>query len=138
MPEEMLVIVVDDHEDARAMYALVLAWLGFRVLTAESAEDALILARRYRPQAIVTDVRLPGASGLELTQQLRSDARTRGMAILLLTGDAQACDHREYVDFDRILLKPCLPDTLAREISQTVAARTRLVAAPVRPDARVH
>lgn len=125
-PKTAIVILVDDHEDSRAMYALMLSHAGFHVVAAATAEEALGLAQQLQPDAVVTDVRLAGASGLELAQRLRADARTREMAILVLTGDIRARDHGPDVGFDRFLLKPFPPSALADEITATLAERARI------------
>ena len=108
-------------KDSCAMYALTLSAAGYEVVTAGSAEEAFGLAQQLRPAAMVADVRLPGVSGLDLTRQLRADDRTRDMAILLLTGDADVRARAAEVGADRVLLKPVLPAALAAAIAATLA-----------------
>jgi CheY-like chemotaxis protein len=59
------VLVVDDNESNRDLAKLLLR-RRFNVLTASSAGSALGLARRQRPDLIVSGVRMPGVDGLEL------------------------------------------------------------------------
>ena len=123
-----LVILVDDHEDSREMYQLTLSSAGFRVVATATAEEALRLAQKLQPDAVVTDVRLAGESGLDLAQRLRGDVRTRKAAILLLTGDIRARQRASEVGSDRFLLKPFLPGALADEIAAALAERARTIA----------
>jgi CheY-like chemotaxis protein len=119
-----VVLIVDDHPDSLAMYALGLLIMGFQPLMAESAEEAFSRACESRPDVVVTDVGLGGASGLELTRQLRSDFRTKNAGIIVLSGHAGA-DVQQQADAagcDRYIVKPCLPDTLALEIRGILAA----------------
>jgi CheY-like chemotaxis protein len=127
MSDTSLVILVDDHEDSRTMYALTLASEGYEVVTAGTAEEALDLAQQLRPAVIVADVRLPGTSGLDLTRQLRGDERTRDAAILLLTGDMRTRELAAAAGFDRVLLKPFPPDLLAAEIDTARSKRDSIV-----------
>ena len=113
-----VVLLVDDHEDSAAMYAIGLLAMGFQPVTSETAEDAFARACQIRPDVVVADVTLTGTSGIELTRRLRSDRRTKNAAIIVLTGHAVGSISQQATDAgcDRFLLKPCLPDMLALEI----------------------
>lgn len=65
------VLVVDDREMMRDSVSGTLQRAGFRVVTAEGAESALSLAARRRPDALVTDLKMPGMSGIELVEKIR-------------------------------------------------------------------
>lgn len=65
------VLVVDDKEMMRDSVGSTLQRAGFSVVTADGAEGALGLIARRRPDAVVTDLRMPGASGLELLEKIR-------------------------------------------------------------------
>jgi CheY-like chemotaxis protein len=128
MPDTSLVMLVDDDDNSRTVYAQALTSKGYEVVTAGTAEEALPLAQQLQPAAIVTDLRLPGASGLYLTRQLRADDRTKDAAILLLTGEVRMRDKGAFVGSDRLLLKPLPPGALAAEIDTAIAKRARIVA----------
>ena len=65
------VLVVDDREMMRDSVSATLGRAGFRVVTAEGAEAALNLVARRRPDALVTDLKMPGMSGIELVEKIR-------------------------------------------------------------------
>jgi DNA-binding response OmpR family regulator len=65
------VLVVDDHVDLAENIAEVLDGGGYDVITAGSAEEALVLLERGDVAALVTDYRLPGRNGAELIQEVR-------------------------------------------------------------------
>jgi two-component system, cell cycle response regulator DivK len=117
------VLLVEDHEDSRTMYAEALSFMGFRLVTAESAQDAFLRACDAHPDVIVTDVFLPGTDGLELTRRLREDERTKSARIIVLTGRTVDLVRQQALDAgcDRFLLKPCLPEALAVEIRDVLA-----------------
>ena len=122
-------LVVDDHADTSAMYALDLTRRGFRVMTAASAEEATALLTSELG-VVVLDSRLPGESGAALALRLRRDARTCDAAILMLSGDTSARARALAAGCDAFLLKPCIPEQLAAEIAAVLARRRRSVAPP--------
>ena len=65
------VLVVDDKEMMRDSVAATLQRAGMTVLTAESAEAALSGIASRRPDAVVSDMKMPGVSGLELLERIR-------------------------------------------------------------------
>jgi CheY-like chemotaxis protein len=120
-----VVLVVDDHEDSAAMYAIGLLAMGFQPVTALNVEDGFDRACRVRPDVVVADVGKAGIASLELTRRLRGDTRTRGARIIVLTGHAVGSmkDRARAAGCDRFLLKPCLPDVLALEIHDVLKHR---------------
>jgi CheY-like chemotaxis protein len=119
------VLLVDDHEDSAAMYAIGLLAMGFQPVTSDTADDAFARACQIRPDVVVADVTLTGASGVELVGRLRGDRRTRNAGIIVLTGHAVGAVRQEANDAgcERFLLKPCLPDVLALEIRDVLNYR---------------
>jgi CheY-like chemotaxis protein len=130
--ESPVVLLVDDHEDSAAMYAMGLLAMGFQPVTSGTAEDAFARACEIRPDVIVADVTLTRGSGVELTRRLRSDVRTRHAGIIVLTGHAVGSTQQEATaaGCDRFLLKPCLPDVLALEIRVVLNQRQGARSAP--------
>jgi DNA-binding NtrC family response regulator len=84
------ILVVDDERRFRHLYRQVLAQAGFRVSEAESAAEALEAIRRDDPDLVVSDVRMPGGSGLDLLRTARAEAT--GLPFLLVTAFADVRD----------------------------------------------
>ena len=82
--ERATLLLVDDEKDLRD-YLRRLFSTDFQLLEAEDGETALQLAREQVPDAIVSDVMMPGLDGFELTAALRDDDRTSHIPIVLLT-----------------------------------------------------
>ena len=124
-----LVLIVDDHADSCAMYSEALRVMGFQPVTEETGERGFERACDLHPDVVVADVMLPGMTGLELTRRLRDDRRTKGAAIIVLTGRTFGSDEEQAAaaGCDRFLLKPCLPDELASEIRNVLTRRRQHV-----------
>ena len=73
-----LVLIVDDFEDNREMYAQYLRFHGYDVAEADNGQDALSQASGLRPDVIVMDLSLPGMDGWEATRRLKQDAADAG------------------------------------------------------------
>jgi CheY-like chemotaxis protein len=109
------VLVVEDNQDAAESLAMILGTWGHDVTVAYDAPAALALAERVVPDAVVSDVGLPGMSGYELARRLRGHP-TLGHAVLIaLSGYARDEDKREAraAGFDHHLVKPPDLDELA-------------------------
>ncbi|MDX2114369.1 MAG: sigma-54 dependent transcriptional regulator [Planctomycetota bacterium] len=65
------ILVVDDKEMLRDSVAVTLQRAGFSVLSAETGDQALEVIARRRPEAVVSDLKMPGLSGLELIEKAR-------------------------------------------------------------------
>ena len=115
------VLLVEDHLDTRQMYA---EFLGteFEVVTAADGEQALDLMRAHAPDVIVTDLSLPGIDGFELIARVRADPAFPAIPIICLSGyGGHAHEQRaRAAGCDRILQKPCMPDTLAAIVVELV------------------
>lgn len=78
-------LVVDDESQAREMVAAFLEPAGYRVLRAASGEEGVAQARASRPDVLLLDLLLPGLNGFEVVEQLKADATTRAIPIVILT-----------------------------------------------------
>ena len=68
-----LILVVDDYQDAREMYAEYLQFSGFRVAEARNGNEAVDQAFALKPDLILMDLSLPGMDGWEATRRLKAD-----------------------------------------------------------------
>lgn len=123
-PITPLVLIVDDYQDAREMYAEYLEFSGFRVAEARNGVEAVEQAFALRPDVILMDLSLPVMDGWEATRRLKGDARTQAIPVVALTGHALDGHSREAQDAgcDAYVTKPCLPDALVREVQRVLAA----------------
>ena len=119
-----LILVVDDYQDAREMYAEYLQYSGFRVAEARNGNEAVTQARSLKPDLILMDLSLPGMDGWEATRVLKADEETRHIPIVALTGHALAgaSEGARKAGCDSFVTKPCLPDDLVVEVRRMLNA----------------
>jgi two-component system, cell cycle response regulator len=82
------ILVVEDNPVYLKLLRILLTGEGYDVRTATDGEEALASLRTFHPRLILMDIQLPGMSGLELTQLIKSDAATREILIVALTAYA--------------------------------------------------
>jgi two-component system phosphate regulon response regulator PhoB len=143
------VLVVDDEADILALVTYHLAKSGYRVSTAATGPEALRAARDEHPALIVLDLMLPGMSGFEVLEQLRADAATSGIAVLMLTARRDEPDRIRGLSIgaDDYLTKPFSPQELVLRVGailrRTAAGAAaspsdQLVVGPIRIDRGAH
>ncbi|HYZ88866.1 MAG TPA: response regulator [Myxococcales bacterium] len=123
MSQQPLVLVVDDFQDNREMYAEFLAYQGFRVIQAANGVEALDQAFTNHPDIIIMDLSLPVMDGWEATRRLKADQRTNAIPVVALTGHAMQGHSKGAIEAgcDSFVAKPCLPDQLVAEIRKMLS-----------------
>ncbi len=81
------ILVAEDHDESRQTLGKVLRRMGYRVCEASNGQEALELARRERPLAVLMDVNMPIMNGVDATLALRGDPGLNDIPIFALTGD---------------------------------------------------
>ena len=121
----MTVLTVDDSRTMREMLRLALADAGFRVVQAEDGVHGLevLQAEPVRPQVIVTDINMPRMDGFGFIEELRGDARYRGIPILVLTteSDAEKKNRARMAGATGWIVKPFNPVKLVDAIRRVAA-----------------
>ena len=84
------IVLADDDEDLRALYAPCLRGAGHTVWEAPGGLEALGLVRKHRPDLLILDVWMPQFSGFEVLAELRHDPASSGLKVMMLSnmGDA--------------------------------------------------
>jgi CheY-like chemotaxis protein len=123
-PVAPLVLVVDDYQDAREMYAEYLKQSGFRVEEARTGIEAVAKAQAVQPDCILMDLSLPGIDGWEATRQLKADPNTKHIPVVAITGHASELASRDAAasGWASFVLKPALPDAVVAEVRKALHA----------------
>jgi chemosensory pili system protein ChpA (sensor histidine kinase/response regulator) len=94
VPEEKVVVLVDDSISVRKFVGRMLEKAGYRVQLASDGLEALEIASQMRCDLVVTDLEMPRTNGYELLAHLRQDEKTRNIPVMVVTSRAGA-KHRE-------------------------------------------
>jgi two-component system, cell cycle sensor histidine kinase and response regulator CckA len=111
------VLLVEDEPTVRSIAARALSEHGYKVHAVSTAEEALEWAAANRVELLVSDVRLPGQSGVDLARALL--ARAPSLKVLLVSGDVGAGHDTSAF---RLLSKPFTPQALVRKVRETIDA----------------
>ena len=79
------ILLVEDFDDTRLMMKMWLEKRGYRVIEAETGEEAISLAQSESPDLIIMDVMMPGMNGLDATQQIRQYQALRRTPIVAVS-----------------------------------------------------
>jgi DNA-binding response OmpR family regulator len=118
------VLIVEPHDDSRAMYADYFAWNGFHVTAVRTAAGALRHMSHERHDAVITCLRLRDMDGFALRAALAASRRTSQVPVIAVCSCAS--DHqRAFGDagFAAVLMKPCLPDVLLSSVRDALAGQ---------------
>ena len=86
------VLVVDDSPTDRQFLTDLLAKNGYKVSTAENAEEAIAKAKSLRPDLVLMDVVMPGQNGFQATRTLTKDEATKHIPVIICTTKGQDTD----------------------------------------------
>jgi len=120
-----LVLVVEDTDDVRALFASELVAAGFDVLEAADGPAAIEKALHSSPRAVVLDLMLPGVSGFNVARLLRTNERTRDTAIVAVTALLSNTFRAQAIGAgcDSFLRKPVVGAAVVGEVVRLLARR---------------
>lgn len=119
--KNITILVIEDDESVRQTLQDMLELNGFTVLTATNGRDGYAVARRAVPALILTDIEMPGMTGFELLQRLRSDPDLRTLPVIVLSAKADRLAMRQGMELGAsdFITKPFTED----EVIHSIAAR---------------
>jgi CheY-like chemotaxis protein len=119
------ILLVEDFDDTRLMMKLWLVKNGYRVLEAETGQEAINVAQRERPDLIIMDVMMPGMNGLDATQRIREYQALRRTPIVAVS--AYGADEYRSIAIEagcnEYVSTPFEPSALAELIKSLIATR---------------
>jgi CheY-like chemotaxis protein len=116
------ILVVDDEPDVVELISFNLRTRGYETFTANNGLEALLKARRFRPDLVVLDVMMDGMDGLSVCEVLRTQPSTRSIPVIMVTAAAGEIARLNSLaagaaDF---LTKPFSPQELVRRIGRVL------------------
>lgn len=106
------ILIVDDEEGIRKVLGISLMDMGYKVFTASSGEEALSTHKQEAPEIVITDIKMPGISGIELLRKIKRENADTEVIMITGHGDmalAIECIKNDAVDF---ITKPVNDDIL--------------------------
>lgn len=111
-------LVADDNVDAADLLGDVLRLEGYAVQVAYNGREAMQMAEQWRPDALVLDIGMPHANGIEVARWVRAQDWGRKVALVAVTGWGQQQDRRATLEagFDDHLVKPVSPQDVTAAV----------------------
>jgi CheY-like chemotaxis protein len=113
------ILIVEDSPLGLKLAEVLFATEGFEVRSAASATEGLVVLRHFRPDVVLTDIRLPDMDGLEFTRRIKADPATRHLLVLATSAELG-------VDESRIRAAGC--DAFIPKPIEVALVRARLTA----------
>lgn len=126
------VLLIEDNEVNREMLRKRLERRGFEILSAESGEQGLDIAKSGQPDAVIMDLGLPGIDGYETTRRLRADAATSKLPVIVLSAHVSS-DSREKAfaaGCNEFEAKPVQLEQLITKLNAAISKPGRAAPAP--------
>ena len=113
------ILVVDDFDDNRLLYASTIAEAGYAVLEATNGQEAIDKIGSSRPAVIIMDLSMPVMDGWEAIRLIKANPKTADIVIIALTSHATNYGLQKARDAgaEAVLTKPCVPQDLLGVIS---------------------
>jgi len=89
------ILIVDDEPNIVIPLEFLMKREGFEVSVARDGEEGLAAIRAQRPDLVILDVMMPGRSGFEVCEAVRSDAALAGVRILMLTAKGREAEMKK-------------------------------------------
>jgi two-component system, cell cycle response regulator DivK len=123
VPRPQVLLVVEDTDALRYLWRIWLGQLGFDVVEARTGAEALALATRHGPVAVLMDLAMPVMDGLEATRRLKQDPRTADVPVVMVTAYSSDRYRRAAEDAGcaAFLTKPADPQELIDELRRVLA-----------------
>ena len=125
------VLVVDDLQASAETLLTLLEMEGFQVRMAHDGQEALSVAREFRPNVVLLDIGLPGMNGFEVAHGLRNQPESRDALLIALTGygEAESRTRSTQAGFDFHMVKPADVNLLLTMLANPQEARKAVATA---------
>lgn len=112
------VLVVDDEPNIVLSLEFLMEQAGFEVVTAEDGEQALARVNDSQPDLLLLDISLPGISGFDVLERLRSEAATAQLPIIMLTAHGRDVEREKGMALgaDDYITKPFSTQSLVEKV----------------------
>lgn len=100
------ILIVEDHEDSRAMMRLAVESFGYEVVEAQNGLEAIELVKDDCPELILMDINMPGLDGLSTAAKIKTFAHCENLPIIAVTAYSDFRDRALEAGFTELMRKP--------------------------------
>lgn len=121
------IVIADDHAETRRVLKELCEVDGWTVIEARDGREAVARTKEHRPDAVLTDLSMPGLDGLEGARRLRRHPHFQDTVIIAVTGLTLSAKQEIALRsiFDAVVPKPVRPATLRRRLARALGRRPR-------------
>ncbi len=121
-PTREAILVVEDNKVSRQLVETVLRPHGYHLLFAKNGQEAIEIATQKRPNLVLMDLKLPGMSGYETAEVLKSQPETADIPIVALTAHAVGSERQRAADAgcEGYIIKPINTRAFADQLKQYI------------------
>ncbi len=122
------ILIVDDSADTRLLLSLRLKARGYETAYAADALEAIMMAHRYAPNAILLDLGLPGSSGFLVLERLKSVAALASIPVVIVSAEEPGVARSRALALGAVafLQKPVVPHILVETVDKALAQSQHL------------
>lgn len=126
------ILIAEDHPASLELMSYLLRAHDYHVLTAADGDIALTLARSERPDLIICDLQMPGKSGYEVAETLKSDSRMKHIPLIAVTASSMIGDRENVLTagFDGYFSKPIDATSFVGQLEQYLTPSLRVTGLP--------
>lgn len=120
------VLIADDYAFNRDYLKTLLGAAGHEVLEAADGAQALELARRRRPDLVISDMVMAGTDGFELVRQMRATPETAAIPVVFCIAtylQAEASELARMCGVKDVLMKPCEPESVLQAVDAALGSK---------------
>jgi len=135
------ILIVDDRVSNREFLVTLLGYHGHRMLEASDGAEALGVARRERPEVVITDILMPTMDGYEFVRQLREIPELARTVVIFCTAHYHGTEAEKLAadcGVSHILTKPCEPELVLSTLEQVLSKKAEAASAPSGEFDRAH
>ena len=122
--EEAVILIVDDLESNRVLLKGFLKNYGFTIYEAANGEDAIKSAKKYKPDLILMDIKMPELDGDEALKIIRNDETIKSIPAIAITASVLKYSHeKDLSGYNGYLLKPISKRDLVNEIIRFIPSK---------------
>jgi two-component system response regulator VicR len=117
-------LYIEDEQEMIELVKLILARRGFEVIGALGGREGLDAVRRLLPDMVLLDLMMPDMDGWDVYQQMKADAATQKIPVIVVTAKAQSIDKvlgLHIAKVDDYISKPFSPDELVESVEKVLA-----------------